>query len=429
MALRAQENGEEDAASQQLHYVHYADESTPENNIVMDINGANAYNDNVYSNNADRFGAMVFQTGAHFGLQEERRRFDVSLDYQPEFLIYTRVKGYDQVDQTLKFSALYTVRPHFELRLQDSGLYYTGIAIPGLNESVSFEVGPGPSLNNSILIPLAHEITDEGRVDALYQMSRRSNLDFFGNIGVRNFSGVENPEENLLDTQALSGGFAYTFRMTSTSTLGVSALHQNLRYGGSLDRIESGFLTFSWQAKSGFSANLYGGPQYVRLNDSFLLPNLTPSASGTTTFYLARESGTKFNAGGGASLGWRSPRTVVQVSLQQIASDGGGVFTSVTNSSESLDLRRQLFRHWDVLLTGVNAQSRALSTLFGGAVLNGQTGSLSIERELGTNLVAQLGYQAGRQRVSGTYPFQVDMNRNYISLGFIYRVGRIPMGR
>ena len=62
-------------------------------------------------------------------------------------------------------------------------------------------------------------------------------------------------------------------------------------------------------------------------------------------------------------------------------------------------------------------------------MLNGQTGSLSIERDIGTNLVAQVGYQAGRQRVSGTYPFQVDMNRNYVSLGFIYRFKSLPLGR
>jgi hypothetical protein len=203
-------------------------------------------------------------------------------------------------------------------------------------------------------------------------------------------------------------------------------MHQNLRYGDSLDKIESAFLTFTWQGKSGVTASLYGGPQYARLNDSLFLPNLS---SGTATSFLARETAVKWNGGAGASLGWHSARTVVQVSAQRFISDGGGVFTSVMGSSESFEVRRYLVRHWDLLLTGVNAQSKALSTLFGGAMLNGQTGRLMIERQIAANLVAQVGYLAGRQRVAGTYPFQVDMNKNYFSLGLIYRIGRIPLGR
>jgi hypothetical protein len=424
-SLPAQERLEDDI-SRQLHYVNYADESTPINYVVIDLNGATAYDDNVLSNNADRIGAMVFQTGAHVGLDEERERFAVSLDYQPEFLVYTKVNGYNQVNQILRLGAKYVLSPHLELRFQNSGYYYTGITSPSLNAN-SYSGGlPPPSLNNTVSIPLSHEITDEGRLDAVYQMSRRSNFDFFGNVGIRNFSGIENPQENLLNTQAFSGGLAYTYRLTATSTLGISAMHQNLRYGGSLDKIESAFLTLAWQGKSGVTASLYGGPQYVRLNDSLFLPDLT---SGTATSFLARETAVKWNGGGGASLGWRSARTVVLVSAQRFISDGGGVFTSVMSTSESFEVRRHLIRHWDLLLTGVNAQSKALSALFGGAVLNGQTGSLMIEREIATNLVAQVGYMAGRQRVTGTYPFQVDMNKNYFSLGLIYRIGRIPLGR
>jgi hypothetical protein len=425
MVLTAQDNVQDDP-SQQLRYVQYADESTPKNNLVMDFNGATAYDDNVLGDNADRQGAMVFQTGAHFGWEEERARFSISLDYQPEFVMYSNVSGYNQIDQTLRFSGKYHVSRHFELRFQNSGFYFTGIASPTLNENATFTSGPQPTLNNTVLIPLAHEITDEARMDGVYQISRRSALDVFSTVGIRNFSGVKNSQETLLNTQTLTGGLAYTYRVNASSTLGVSAQHQNLRYGSSLDRIESAFLTFTWQGKSGLSASLYGGPQYVRLKDSFLLPT---SSAPTTTYFLARESGTKLNAGGGASLGWRSNRTVVQASVQQIASDGGGVFTSVTDISESFDVRRELRKHWDLLMTVTTGQSRALSGLFGGAVLSGQAGSLSVERDIGSKLVAQVGYQAGRQRVSGTYPFQVDMNRNYISLGFIFRFNRIPLGR
>jgi len=139
----AQEAQEVDP-SLQLHYVNYADESTPKNSVVVDVNGATGYDDNVFSNNADRLGAMVFQTGVHVGLNEERERSTVNLDYQPEFLLYTKVKGYNQVNQILRFGARYKVSPHFELNFQDSGYYYTGITSPGISQGLSPETGPPP---------------------------------------------------------------------------------------------------------------------------------------------------------------------------------------------------------------------------------------------------------------------------------------------
>jgi len=267
---------------------------------------------------------------------------------------------------------------------------------------------------------------DEGRLDAFYQMSRHSKFDFFGNVGIRNFSGVENPQLNLLNTQSFTGGVAYTYRLSTASNLGVMAVHQNLRYGDSLDKIESAFLTFTWQARSGFTASLFGGPQYVRLDDSISLPSAAP---GSTISYLARDIAAKWNGGGGVSFGWQSPRTVLLVSARRFTSDGGGIFTSVLSTSEGFEVRRHLIQHWDLLLTGLNSQSKALSPLFGGGVVDGKTASLMIEREMATNMVAQLGYVTGRQRVGGIYPFQVDMNKNYVTLGFIYRVGRFPLGR
>jgi hypothetical protein len=406
--------------------LHYADASTPKNNLVVDLNGATAYDDNVFGDNAHRVGGTLFQTGAHFGLDEERERSSLSVDYLPEFLFYTNVSGYNQVNQSLRFGARFALSPHFDLRFQDTGNYFTGISSPRLNESLTPQSGPPPSLNNTVLVPLSRELSNEGRVDADYQMSRRSNFDFFGSAGTRNFSGIDNPQENLFNTQVFSGGLAYTYRLTGTATMGISALHQNLRYGDSLDEIESPFLTFAWEGKSGFAASVYGGPQYVRMNDELVSPVIL---SGAPFSLITRNQGHQWEGGGGGSLGWRSAGTVVQASAQRLTSDGGGFFTSVMNTSGSFDVRRQLFRHWDLLVTGMIAQSKALSPLFGGSGLNDLSGGLKIERQLANNLVVQVGYEGAQQRVIGAFPFLVDMNRNYISLGFFYRLGRIPLGR
>lgn len=421
--LAAQETQDDEDMSQPLHY---ADQSTPRNNLVIDLNGATAYDDNVFSDNAHRVGSSVFQGGAHFGLDEEREHSALSIDYLPEFLSYSKVDGYNQVNQNLRFAAKYALSRHLELSLKDSAQYFTGISSPRLNEDLSPETGPPPTLNSTVFVSLARTFSNEGRLDALYQMSRRTSLDFFGSIGTRNFSSIDSPQESLYNTQAYSGGVAYTYRLNSATTVGLSGLHQTLRFGESHDEIDSPLVTFAWEGKSGITASAYGGPQYVRLNDSLILPGVS---SGTTVSSFSRESGTTWEGGGGGSVGWRSSRTVVQVSAQRLASDGGGIFTSVMNSSESFDVRRHLFRRWDLLVTAENAQSKALAALYGGAGINDQIGNLKIEWQLANNLVTQIGYEADRQRAIGAFPYLVDMNRNYLSLGFFYRVGRIPIGR
>ena len=65
------------------------------------------------------------------------------------------------------------------------------------------------------------------------------------------------------------------------------------------------------------------------------------------------------------------------------------------NSSVNFDVREHLSRRWDLLVTGMAAQSKALSPLYGGAGLNDQTGGMKIERQLANNLVAQVGYDGG----------------------------------
>ncbi len=413
----------QDDSSRQLHY---ADESTPQNNFVFDLNEQTAYDDNAYSDNAHRVGSSIIQGGAHFGLQVDHERSEMSFDYQPEGLFYVNIPGYNQANQNLSFNARFDVARHFQLRFQDTGFYYTGISSPALNSYASPQLSLSPSLNQTTLFPLARIFSDEGRVEATYQASRRSQFDFYGTAGNRNFSGVANTDENLFNTQTYRGGMDYTYRISATSTIGISALHQNLRFGPSMDEIESPELTYAWQGKSGASFSFYGGPDDVRLNDLLYFPGVAGSAP---AYVGVRNHGSKWLAGGGASLGWRSTRTSVVLTGQRAVSDGGGFLTAVMNNAGGFDLRQSMSRHWDFLLSGVVAYSTSLSPLFGNAAIEDQTGSAKFERQISSRLVAQVGYTAGRQRETGAIPFLVDMNRNYVSLGFFYRLGQVPLGR
>jgi hypothetical protein len=425
---RAQETASAPQAPQDdsSRRLHYADESTPENNFVFDLNELTAYDDNAFGDNAHRVGSSIVEGGAHFGFDVNHERSSLSLDYQPEGIFYFNVPGYNQANHNLSFNAKFELTHHFQLRFQDTGFYYTGISSPSLNSYASPQLSLSPSLNQTTLFPLARIFSDEGRVDAIYQSSRRSQFDFYGTAGNRNFSGVANPDENLFNTQIYRGGFDYTYRTSAASTWGLSALHQTLRFGTSLDDIETPALTYAWQGKSGVSFSMEGGPDYVRLNDFLYFPGVAGSAP---AFVGIRGRDWKWEAGGGASIGWRSARTRLVITGQRAVSDGGGFLTAVMNNAGGFNLRQSLSRHWDFLLEGVAAYATSLSPLFPGAALADQTGSGKFERQINSHLVVQLGYTAARQRTFGSIPFLVDMNRNYVSLGLFYRVGQFPLGR
>ncbi len=432
---RAQETQSTPEAPQDdsARQLHYADESTPRNNFVFDLNEQNAYDDNAYGDNAHRVGSSIIQIGAHFGVQVDHERTALSFDYQPEGLFYLNIPGYNQANQNMSFNAKFDVARHFQLRFQDTGFYYTGISSPAMNSYASPQLSLSPSLNQTTLVPLARVLSDEGRIDATYQASRRSQFDFYGTAGNRNFSGVANPDENLYNTQTYRGGMDYTYRMSATSTVGISYLHQNLHFGPSMDRVESPAVTYAWQGKSGASFSFYGGPDYLHLNDLLYvsgglasLPQGTASASSSLG---VRNQASNWYAGGGASIGWRSARTSLVLTGQRAVSDGGGFLTAVMNNAAGFDLRRSLSRHWDFLLNAVAAYSTSLSPLFAGTAIEDQTGSAKFERQISSHFVAQVGYTAGRQRAIGAIPYQVDMNRNYVSLGFFYRARQVPLGR
>lgn len=423
---QGQTQGEGNQGEDTSQRLHYLDESTPENNLVVDLNGLTGYDDNVFGDNSNRVGSTLFQVGGHVGLSEVYGHSSLSLDYVPEFLFYDHAQGYNQVNQDFRFKGKYDFTRHLDLRVFDTVNYFTGISSPTLNNDLTFQSGPVPSLNSTVIYPLAREFSDEGRVDIDYQASRRSSFDFFGTAGVRNMAAVSDPEAYLLNTQEFSGGMAYTYRTTASTTVGVMGMHQNLRFGPSLDTVDTGFFTFAWQGHSHLSLNLFGGPQLLHFNDAFPSSLVEPGASGSS---LTRAQGEKWDGGGGVTLAWQSPRTVVMLSGQRLASDGGGFFTSVINSVENFDVRRRLSRYWDLLLTGENSESKTTSSLFRGAGLTDQTGTVNFERQLSNNLVAQVGYEAARQRIIGTFPFLVNMNRNYVTLGFFYRVASRPLGR
>lgn len=425
-------HGAQDAAVDQDSSapLHYADQAkTPKNALVIDLQGAAAYDDNVYRDNASRVGSMVLQGGGHVGLSIERERSALSVDYTPDFLAYTNVSGYNSTNQDLRFNAKYDVTRHFELRFNDTGAYYTGLYSPSMN---GYTASPAPTLgglNDTIFTALDHNFSNEGRLDAAYQWSRRSSIDFFGSVGTRNIGGASIPELFLFNTQVYTGGFAYTYRLTADTDIGFTAMHQNLDAGISHDEIETPMLTFSWESRGGVFVGVSGGPQYLRQHDTIYYPIFTGKTVLPTSYQLRHNTDQMWAGAGTVNVGWRSDRTVIEASAQRMTADGGGIFTAVINTTETLDVRRHLERQWDLLFSAQIAQSKALGAGYGGAGLNDQVGSIKLERQLSNRLVSQFGYEAARQRVIGGFPELFNMNRNYLSLGFFYRLGQIPMGR
>jgi hypothetical protein len=132
---------------------------------------------------------------------------------------------------------------------------------------------------------------------------------------------------------------------------------------------------------------------------------------------------------GGASVSLRAEKTLLRFSAQRIVSDGGGLLTAVTNTSEAVELRRRLTRYWDIVLTGVNARSLSLPGAFGRGHVDAQSFGVALERPIRENLTVHGEFNFLRQRTNQIVPFEANMNRNRVMIGLFYRMGAYKLGQ
>jgi hypothetical protein len=410
-----------------LAHSRYAGETSLLNGVDLEFHSQVTSDDNVFGLNSHKRGDVIFQEGASFSLLTRRPTWDLWLQYRPDYSFYHSNNPINQFNQSFDFDTDYRVNSHMSVRLKDSLSYEMGAIIPRLNADFTLPVGPPTTLNTAIFTPLARAFSNQAGAGATIQFSRRSSFEVNVGYGFRRLSRIGPTLANFFNTRATTGGFGLDYRVTEHLTVGPKFIYQDYHFGKvARDQTQSVLMNVLWDLGPSLAVSLFGGPQYSNATGLFLRRSTDPT---TAPIIFIPGSHKGWNIAGGGSVSLRSEKTLLRFSAQRIVSDGGGLLTAVTTTSEAAELRRRLTRYWDIVLTGVNARSLSLQGNFGRGQVDAQSFGVALERPLSENLSIHGEFNFLRQRTNQVVPFEADMNRNRVMIGLFYRMGAFKLGQ
>jgi hypothetical protein len=376
-----------------------------------------AYSDNVLASSG---GAAVsdvsYSVWPTIALDETTTRLHATLTYALGFTFYQRVTAFNQADQNLGINLQYRLSPHVTFLVSD-GFQKTSNVFNQPDEGLATAVsGSAQAFNNSIVTPLADQLSNNGSVGITYQYSADAMVGASGG-----FTNIHFPDSSqvpgLFDSASRVGSAFYAYRVSPQHYIGALFQYQDLLSypGGNTNQTQTGaamfFYTF-FPVKT-FSLSFFGGPQYYSSGAQFGASSRAPLVAATQSWTPAA----------GASINWQLERSNIAFSYLHSVSGGSGLIGAVELDSASASIRGQVTRNITASVAGSYANNGVLSvsTLGGHSV----SGSAGLQRQFGPHINAQAGYT----RVHQTYDFfsaNPDTNREWVSIS--YQFAR-PLGR
>jgi hypothetical protein len=415
----------------------YAGENVPRNSFLVNLDGDAGYDDNVLYTNAHKVGDAFTSFGPRFTYLRQQKKFRFDADYTPYVVLYRRFNQYDYVNQGLNLDMAYRFTPRFEIRAREDAAYFMGVFqphggmvyVPGLDQP--------SSLTSTIYTPLSRVFSTSSRVDLIYHKSARTQFDFFGSFLSQNYSHLEVPGTALPNVRGGQGGVVYSYRLTKKSTISGVYNYDNFYFvGSSRSEIHSGILSFAHSFNSALRFEVFGGPQHAHLRDRFVI-ELPLSIFGTIVYVplplVLSES--QWNWSGGGDVQLRSGKTTFVLTGQRLVSGNGGFVRAGTNSAASFNVQRLLGRRWqaNAFVTYAKFSTlpyQGLPSAPAVQSLDNMSAGVGLQRSLAEKLTAVLNYSYARQRTGAGYtPLFADVDHNRVSLGLMYNVGRIRLGR
>src|SRR5579864_4065647 len=117
--------------------------------IVFELNTQSAYDDNVLGNNQNKVGDYIFETGVNAKFQHDWSRFNLTVDYRPDFVIYKNFPQFNQLNQDLNLAGVYRASRHITVNVRDITTFQRGVAVVRPTENDVNAPG-SPELNPSI---------------------------------------------------------------------------------------------------------------------------------------------------------------------------------------------------------------------------------------------------------------------------------------
>ena len=422
LAVQAQQQ-EPPAPKESQTDSRYATERREDSGLAVELHTEASWDDNILGNNAHRVQDYVFEEGGLLRIWARKPAWGMGLEYRPDALLYRTANNLNQLDHRLNFDGDFHLAPHVLFRAKDSLDFTTGVVEPRSNQDVSLPVGGSPGLNPTLFTPFARQFANDASGEMEYDASRRTTVLVSGDHGFRRFTNAGGANAsltpNLFNTRGDVGDISYSYRVTKHFTAGFEYQFRNYRFGQAFhDKTHSGFLRVQWQVGSHATVSAFGGPEYSDSEGQFTVPSSNPLPPANAVLTQRTK---QWSPAVGGSLTLRSNQTVVLLSTQWLVSDGGGLLATVSNSYEGAEIRQQLARRWDIVLTGSNARSVALQGPLGKGAVDTRVAGLAIEHPLLENLNLHIAYNYLRQRSNQFVPFAAELDRNRFTVGLFFR--------
>jgi hypothetical protein len=375
-----------------------------------------SYSDNVLgATSAAAVSDTSYSVWPTISLDETTSRLHAVLDYAPGFTFYQHTSAYNQADHNLSLDVRYRLSPHVTVSVQDTFQKSSNIfnqPDQGIPSSVT---GSTENANESVVVPLADRLSNNGGAAISYQFSANAMV---GASGTFTNLHYPNPSQvpGLFDAASRSGSAFYSYRLSHRHYVGMAYQYQELLSypvaATNQTQTHAAFLFYSYHPSLRFSISLFGGPQYYNEGAEFLGTNqpLIPASQA-------------WSPAAGASMNWQGLRTAATISYSHTVSGGGGLVGAVRLDSANASIKQQLTKNSSASLAGFygNNGVLALSSLGGHSI----SGSAALQRQFGEHVRLQAGYT----RLHEDYNFivaQPDTNREWISIS--YQFAR-PLGR
>jgi hypothetical protein len=397
--------------------LQFEGESGPTNQLSLSMGTSAFYDDNVLQNNSPRLADEAVSFDSHLAFSRRTEKLTVSFDYLPYFLLYRQTDQYDRLNHTAGLNLTYRLGSHFNLGLHDTFSYQNGVFQSLAGQQIMSGLSSPTALNQAISPYATRTLANTSGLDLTYVRSKRTSLTLFGGYDQRKYGSHAVGGQPLYNSQGVSGGLGYQYQVTDHTNVGLSVLHQDSKFSGNgvfgsylRFQSESAFVSVGSRLSPTVTVNIFGGSQYIR------------------TLGLASSAG-HFQGSGGGSITKQVRKTALDLSVQRLVSDGGGLYTLVKNTTAGFGVRRRLVGRWEGQLHG--GATRADASLF--QLANGRTdallGGFGLMRPLTASATLRLSYDTTHQLTKGALPISGTFDRNQVTISLDYRLKAIPLGR
>jgi|GEM_PF-4942389 len=361
------------------------------------------YDTNVRQNNADPQAGWEENLGAVLQARHQSASGSVIFSYDPYLQWFASLPGLNSFNQIASLRTTFQLSPRWQLGGRASGGYLQELPLHTVTGLQPLLAAP------AAVAPRTREATGDAALDLAFAASSRLSLSASGEFQDERFPGAP-AGSGLSAVRGSNGQVAAQWAWSPRTKVGLQALAQNFGVGGESHlAAESLMLTFSRALSPLTQLQLYGGPEYSQVHDTFTL-NLP--AAGIPIALTDRVYRVRTYPRFGATLARQDAQHPFTLQFQRQINNGGGALPfPVALTQAQFQCGPRLRPGWR-LQFGVNvAQMSALAAGDLDSRVRMAAASVELTRRLGRDLSLGLDYSYLAQRARGLIPLTPAVNR------------------